>query len=157
MMNKLLIEKVKVSAAGSGMACGPVGGAEVVEVRIRNILRNTVTFYSLAMVDGTLNFFESKESTFDLQMNLASATDADLQKVRDCSTGGYMDAADFLSDVEKLIAKGDEQAMIRKYLFCLLRAGAAEAEHLKALGLGKHIGEFPLPDVCIDDEADDDE
>ena len=157
MMSKLLIEKVKVSADGSGMACGPVGGAEVVEVRIRNILRNAVTFYSLAVVDGTLSFFETRESTFDLQMNLASATDADLQKVRDCSTGGYMDAEDFLSDVESLIAKGDEQAMIRKYLLCLLRAGAAESEHLKALGLGKHIGEFPLPGIRIDDEDGEEE
>lgn len=145
-MKKFLVEDIKVGVSSGGMACGPVGGHVVAEIRIRNTENDTVTWHSLAEVEGTLNFTETSVSTFDIQINENYDDEEAWQIVTDGEAGGYSDYYEFYDD---LASQGcdPEHSLIWKYLAFLVRAGWDETDKAKAEDTGKYLEDIEIP-VC---------
>ena len=79
-MMKYLIRSADRGADEGGMACGPVGGADVAEAEFEDENGN-VFWLSLAEFDGLPNFYRTDRPTFDFQIDIAHITDRRRDKV----------------------------------------------------------------------------
>ena len=158
-MTNLFIEDIKVGIAGGINPCGSETGWVIAEARIRNTADGSISYHSLAEVEGALNFIETKESTFDIQMNVMEADDESNQKVSDGNIGGYDDYNAFYEDLKSQTICDKNHILIWKYLAYMVRSDWDEIEQMKAKSIGKCLGNFKIP-VCdaeqeyLDDYAD---
>lgn len=146
-MSKFLIEDIKVGISEGGIACGPVGGHVIAEARIRNMEDDTVTYHSLAEVDGTLNFTETDESTFDTQIHEDYDDEEAWKLVSDGEAGGYCDYTEFYEDLDCRDICDEDHVLIWKYLAYMVRSDWDEIAAMKAVSVGKCLGDFDIP-VC---------
>ena len=66
-MARYFIEDVNCGVTEGGMACGPVDGSVIAEVKVKTDANETF-YISLAEVIGVPNFFKTDRSTFNEQM-----------------------------------------------------------------------------------------
>lgn len=161
-MKKLFVEDVQVGVSKGGMACGPMSGCVVVEIRLRDMEEGTVKYHSLTEVEGIPNFFETEISTYDQQI-ADDPNDEDFwNMLSEHSVGDFGDYRDFFDDQEEIAANDPERLLVWKYLVSLVRADWNEIDTMKAQSIGKCLGDFEIP-VCdleqdwLDDNADDEE
>ena len=143
-MKQFLIEDVKVGISEGGIACGPIGGAVIAEMKLRSE-DGTVVYHSLSEVEGTLNFYETEESTFERQV--ADDFDDDFVELMQQSyTAGYLDYDEFYEELNKQLPLNNSD-LIHKYLAYVVRTSWDEVDRFKAATVGKQIGNFEIP-VC---------
>ncbi len=146
-MKSFLIEDVRVGISKGGMACGPVGGHVVAEVQVRDMESGEQSWHSLAEVEGTLNFIETNESTFDTQIEEDFDNEEAWQTVKDGDAGGYCDYYEFYDDLTAHDTCDEDHAPIWKLLAYLVRADWDETESFKTECIGKRLNDLEIP-VC---------
>ena len=159
-MKKLFVEDVKVGVSEGGMACGPVSGSVVAEVRLRDPEDSIVKYYSLAEVEGIPNFFETDESTYDRQIE--EVDDVEFwNMLSEHAASDFCGYADFFENQEEMERNDPDSLLIWKYLIYMVRADWDEIEQMKTKSVGKCLGDFEIPvsDVEQDylDEIDEEE
>lgn len=142
-MKRFLIEDVRVGISKGGMACGPVPGNVIGEIALCNEDRET-SYYCMAEVSGTLNFYESRSSLYQGQIeeDFDNSEFADLME--SSFTEGYDSYYDFYEEVNSLQPLS-VTARIRKYLAYIVRADWPEIDHLKKDTIGKIISDIEIP------------
>ena len=149
-MKRFLIEDVRVGISKGGIACGPVPGNVIGEIVLRDEEGNA-TYYCMAEISGTLNFYESESSLYQGQIDedFDNAEFADLME--SSFTEGYDSYNDFYDEVNAMQPLS-VTARIRKYLAYVVRADWPEIDRLKADTIGKLISDVEIP-LC-DAEAE---
>lgn len=141
-MKKFLVEDISVGVSKGGIACGPVNGLVVAEIRLRDTETNEVSFHALTEVGGTLNFTQSDRSTFDIQIK-ENYEDSDSWAIVEAGfSGGYSDYEEFYED---LTTCDKEHQLIWKLLAYLVRAGWDEIAEMKSRYTGKLLNEIEVP------------
>lgn len=157
-MKRFLVEDVKVGVSEGGMACGPVGGSVVGEVRIADTENGTVNFYSLVEVEGIPNFSKTDISVYEQLIREDEGKDF-YDMLFEHAFGDFMGYGDFYESLDGRDLS--EEDMIWKYLVYVVRASWEEVEKMKAESIGRCIGDFEIP-VCdaeeeyMEDTADED-
>ncbi len=134
-MAKHLIEDIKVGVSGGGIACGPVPGSVVTEMKLRDTEDNSVTFYGITEVEGIENYLRSEESLYDIQIADDSSDEEGWKKV-------------YAADVQDY----DEEDPIWKLLYYFVRADWDAVEEMKPKCIGKYLEDIEIPEC---DEEDD--
>ena len=149
-MKRFLIEDVRVGISKGGIACGPVPGNVIGEIVLQDE-DGKATYHCMAEVSGTLNFYESKASLYQGQIDedFDNAEFADL--LESSFTEGYDSYYDFYDEVNAMQALS-VIARIRKYLVYMVRADWPEIDRLKVETIGKLISDIEIP-LC-DEEAE---
>lgn len=147
-MARYFIEDVKCGLGAGGMACGPVSGPVVAEVKVKD--NNDKVFYlSLAEVDGFPNFFQTTESTYDMQVS-QEMTDEDVDYLND----NYIDA-DVEGDYNNLfeMTEEDEELLpLLKYLTYIVRSDWDECKRYQKETKGKYLDEIEIPICDLEEE-----
>ena len=143
-MKKFLIEDISVGVSKGGIACGPVSGLVVAEICLRDTETNAVTYHALTEVGGTLNFTQSNQSTFDIQVKEDYEDKASWIVVEDSYCGGYSDYEEFYNDMS---SSDEKHQRIWKLLACLVRESWNEIAEMKSCYTGKLLDEIEIP-VC---------
>ena len=144
-MKKLIIEEVSVNVSEGGMACGPVSGNVVVEVRVRDDSGKD-SYHGLVECDGIPNIYASGVSRYRKELAMDYAEGEVFPSAED-----YSCYEEFYQDFDALAARDLSHALLLKYLICLARLGWDEVEALKAASVGKPLGSFDIP-VCDAEE-----
>ena len=139
-MAKLLIEDIKVGVTGGGVACGPVPGSVVTEMKLRNTEDDSVMFYGITEVDGIENYLKSNESLYDFQIEDDVSDEAGWEKVYAANVQDY-----------------DEDDPIWKLLYFFVRAEWDAVEEMKPKCIGKFLEDIEIPCVPSDEEDDDED
>ena len=139
-MAKLLIEDIKVGVTGGGVACGPVPGSVVTEMKLRNTEDDSVMFYGITEVDGIENYLKSHESLYDFQIEDDVSDEAGWEKVYAANVQDY-----------------DEDDPIWKLLYFFVRADWGAVEEMKPKCIGKFLEDIEIPCVPSDEEDDDED
>ncbi len=137
-MAKLLVEDIKVGVTGGGIACGPVPGSVVTEMKLRNTEDNSVMFYGITEVEGIENYLRSDESLYDFQIEDDVSDEAGWEKVYAANIQDY-----------------DEDDPIWKLLYFFVRADWDAVEEMKPKCIGKFLEDIEIP--CVSSDEDDDE
>lgn len=133
-MSRYYIEAIKYGEADGGIACGPVGGAIVAEVKIR--IENGEVFYlSLADACGFPNFFKTLESTFEQQLQM----DEDIISVLE---DAFIETGDYEEIFEK---KDSEWFELYRYLIFFVSESEEACKEIEKLSVGKYIDEIEIP------------
>lgn len=142
-MKRFLIEDVRVGISKGGMACGPVPGNVIGEIVLRNE-DGKASYYCMAEVSGTLNFYESSSSLYQGQIDedFDNAEFADLME--SSFTEGYDSYSDFYEEVNSMQPLS-VTARIRKYLAYIVRADWPEIDQMKKDTIGKIISDIEIP------------
>ncbi len=143
-MKKFLVEDISVGVSKGGIACGPVNGLVVAEIRLKDTEANRVVFYALTEVGGTLNFTQSDRSTFDIQMKENYEDSESWAIVEEGFSGGYSDYKEFYEDLPTC---DEEHQRTWKLLAYLVRANWDEIAEMKNHCTGKLLSEIIVP-VC---------
>ncbi len=143
-MKKFLIDDFIAGVSKGGMACGPVGGHVVAELRLINTEDNTVTYHGLSEVEGTLNFTESDVSTYKIQIEEDFENQDAWNIVEAAYAGGYSDYDEFYDDLKTC---DEDHRLIWKLLAYLVRASWEEYDRMKFSFPGKYLSEIEIP-VC---------
>ena len=136
-MAKLLIEDIKVGVTGGGIACGPVPGSVVTEMKLRNTEDNSVMFYGITEVEGIENYLRSDESLYDFQIEDDVSDEAGWEKVYAANVQDY-----------------DEDDPIWKLLYFFVRADWDAVNEMKPKCIGKYLEDIDIPVWDEDDEED---
>ncbi|MBQ3620633.1 MAG: hypothetical protein II940_03035 [Methanosarcinaceae archaeon] len=143
-MMKYLIRNADRGADEGGMACGPVGGADVAEAEFEDENGN-VFWLRLAEFDGLPNFYRTDRPTFDFQIDIAHITDDDIAYLNDT----YIPIGDY----EDIFSnQDDELTELYRYLIWLIRCPEDYVREFIAETVGKYIGDFDIP--MSEDEMD---
>ena len=149
-MKKYLVEDVKVDVDNAGFACGPVPGAVVAELTLRNLESDEVEYHSLAEVEGILHFGKMGKSTFDAQIGKVDDPDV-WEEIGSGIVQAYDNYFDFYSDLYQHKVPSEEMAYAWKLLAYLIYADEDEAEQMKENCIGRCLGDFEIP-VCEEEE-----
>ncbi len=139
-MAKLLIEDIKVGVTGGGVACGPVPGSVVTEMKLRDTENDSVTFYGITEVEGIENYLQSNESLYDFQIKDDLADEAGWEKVYAANIQDY-----------------DEDDPIWKLLYFFVRADWDAVNEMKPKCIGKYLENIEIPRVPSDEEDDEED
>ena len=139
-MAKLLIEDIKVGVTGGGVACGPVPGSVVTEMKLRNTEDDSVMFYGITEVEGIENYLKSDESLYDFQIEDDVSDEAGWEKVYAANIQDY-----------------DEDDPIWKLLYFFVRADWDAVDEMKPRCIGKYLEDIEIPAVPSDEEDDDED
>lgn len=148
-MKKFLVEGINVGVSKGGIACGPVDGLVVAEIRLKDVEANAVIFHALTEVGGTLNFTQSDRSTFDIQVKENYEDQEAWALVEAGYVGGYSDYDEFYED---LATCDEEHRLIWKLLACLVRADSDKFAEIKGRCTGKLLSEIEIP-LCDAEQA----
>ena len=143
-MKKFLIDGFTAGVSKGGMACGPVGGHVVAELRLINTEDNTVSYHSMTEVEGTLNFTESDISTYEIQIKEDYEDKEAWATVEAAYAGGYSDYDEFYEDLKTC---DENHRLIWKLLAYLVRSSWDEYDRMKFRCTGKYLNEIEIP-VC---------
>lgn len=146
-MAYMMIKDIKMGVSNGGMACGPVGGHAVAEICIHDLHYDCDVYHSLAEVEGTLNFTETDESTFDIQINEDDEDKAGWETVTDGESGGFSDYEEFYDELQHDGICNEHYAPIWRCLVYLVRADDASVEAFAASNIGKCLEDITIP-VC---------
>ncbi len=145
------IEDIKVGISDAGMACGPVGGNVIAEVQLRDTDYDEIRFHSMAEVDGTLYFYESDQSLFDI-LCCDDWTDEMLETVEDNEVSDYMDYEEFFDDLEENEKCDGEHEDIWRLLVYLVRASNDDTEKAIKEYVGKPLNSIDIPASDVEQE-----
>ena len=135
-----LIEDIKVGVTGGGVACGPVSGSVVTEMKLRDTADNSAMFYGITEVDGIENYLKSEESFYETQINDNFDDKEAWDKVYAAETQDY-----------------DEDDPIWKLLRFFIRADWDAVEEMKPRCIGKYLEDIVIPVIEDEDDEDDEE
>ena len=138
-----IIEEVKCGVQDGGIACGPVDGAIVAEIRIK--AQEKISYYSLAEVTGIPNFYKSDESLYDSLMD-TDIDDETIKKINRC----FLEIGEYDEVFEN--SKEIEDFPILRYLIYLVRADWDEVENLKVRTIGRDIADIIVPASDVEEE-----
>lgn len=149
-MAKYLIEEVKLDQGKGGMACGPVSGPVIGEVKVKGT--DEKEFYlSLAEVDGLANFYKTERSTIKDQLN-DDWTDEFLHYMNDHFLD---DVGDYYDLFEK--CREDELYEVYRYLIYLVRSEEKDVQPFIKKSVGKYADEIDIPVSDIEEEYNEEE
>lgn len=146
-MARYRVLEAKCGVGIGGMACGPVAGPVVGEIKL--VDENGDEFYlCLAEVDGIPNWFKTDRSTIDEQ--LSNDTEDDLY---DYLNDNYADAGEYEEVFEDTDA---ELYQACRYLIYLVRCDRNQEEPFIRSTVGKYLDdmEIPMSDVEIEYRED---
>lgn len=129
-MAKHLIEDIKVGVSRGGMACGPVSGCVVTEMKLRDPGDDSVRFYGITEVEGIENYLKSEESIYDIQIEDDSTDEAGWKKV-------------YAAEVQDC----DEEDPVWKLLYFFVRADWDAVEDMKSKCIGKCLEDIDIPEL----------
>lgn len=137
------VESVKCGVGNGGMACGPVGGPVVAEIKVRGY-ENKEFYLSLAEVDGIPNFFQTDRSTIREQLN----------KEWDDSFADYLhDHYIEIASYEELFEKEyTEWTQLLRYLMYIVRADWDDFNKYKDAVINRYIYEIFVPMSDLEEE-----
>lgn len=147
-MARFYIEDIKCGLGAGGMSCGPVSGPVVAEAKVKDD-NNEIFYLSLAEVDGFPNFFQTAESTYDMQVS-QEMTDEDIDYLND----NYVDS-DVEGDYNNLfeMTEEDEELLpLLKYLTYIVRADWDECKRFQEETKGKYVDEIEIPMCDLEEE-----
>ncbi len=150
-MAKRLIEGIKVGQSKGGIACGPVSGSIVVELKLRNTEDNSVNYYAIVETESIPTLLESEESLYDLLIEEDYEDESKWAKVEEAQVGGYMAYGEFYESLKDPACYAEEDVPLWKSLIFFTRAGWDEVEEMKPKFIGKHLDEVEIP-VCDAEE-----
>ena len=142
-MKRFLIENVRVGISKGGVACGPIPGNVIGEIVLRNE-DGKASYYCMAEVSGTLNFYESRSSLYQGQIDEDFDNAEFVHLMESSFTEGYDNYYDFYEEVNSLQPLS-VTARIRKYLAYIVRADWPEIDRLKTDTIGKIISDIEIP------------
>ena len=141
-MNRYYIEDIKCDIGVGGIACGPVAGPVIAEAKVKS---DDEEFYmSLAEVDGIPNFFKTKESTYEMQLN-QEMTDEEVEVLQE----NYIKTEDY---EEILSNKDSEWYSLFRYLIYIVRSDWDECERFLKETSGKYLDEIEVPFCDLEEE-----
>ena len=144
-MARYFIEKVKCGIGEGGMACGPVSGPIVAEVKVRE--ENGEIFYlSLAEVDGCPNFFKTEESTYNMQV-FEEMTEEDADRLNE----DYIPVG-LYEEIFQLTEEDDEMFPLYRYLIYIVRADWDECKRFQKETEGKYMDEVEIPMCDLEED-----
>lgn len=161
-MAKWLIEDIQVGVTKGGMACGPMSGSVVAEIKTRNPEENLVFHYGITEVDGIPNFMKSEESLYEFLIKDDTDDEAGWKKVYDANVDDYGDYCDIYDDLADPEAEHSEDARIWKLVAYFVRCPWEEVDEMKKNCIGKFVEDIDIP-VCdreqdyLDDQEEIDE
>ena len=139
-MAKRLIEDIKVGVSGGGVACGPVPGCIVTEMKLRDTGDDSVMFYGITEVDGIENYLKAKESLYEIQISDDFDDKEGWDKVYAADTQDY-----------------DEDDLIWKLLYYFVRADWDAVDEMKPKCIGHYLEDIEIPAMKDEDEEDGEE
>ena len=142
-MSRYRVLEAKCGVGEGGIACGPVGGPVIAEIRLSD--ENSSEFYlSLIEVDGIANWFRTDRSTIDdLLSGNNDESIFDYLNDNSLPLGEYGDVLD---------EKEDELYQAYRYLIYLVRCEMDEAEPFIQSTAGKYLDEIEVPMSDIEEE-----
>lgn len=151
-MAKRLIEDIKVGVSNGGMACGPVGGSVVTELKLRNTKEDTVNYYQIVETDGIATLLESEESLYDILIEENDKDEGTWAKVEEAQVGGYDSYSEFYSDLKDPEVFPEEDVQMWKLLIYFTRANWEEIDKMKPQFTGKYLEDITVPICDVEEE-----
>ena len=134
-MARYRVLEAKCGVGAGGMACGPVSGPVVGEIKLAD--ESGKEFYlCLAEVDGIPNWFKTDRSTIDEQIEETSEDVFDYLNDHYIDIGEYVDVFD---DPEA------ELYQVYRYLIYLVRCEREQEEPFIRSTVGKYLDEMEIP------------
>ncbi len=135
-MARYFIENVKCGVDEGGMACGPIPGSVIGEVKIRTDAGDAF-YFCLAEVMGIPNFYKTDRSTYDDQMG--SDLSDELIEYLDDHNLGEIDYSDVYSNEDP------EDRDLFRYITYIVRSGWDECTSFMEETKGKWLDEIEIP------------
>ena len=152
-MARYRVLEAKCGVGAGGMACGPVGGPVVGEIKLAD--ESGEEFYlCLAEVDGIPNWFRTDRSTIEEQLEESS------DEVFDYLNDHYTDAGEY---VDVFVDTDAELYQAYRYLIYLVRCEMDQVDSFIESTEGKFLDEMEIPmsdleeDYMEDQEEDTEE
>lgn len=142
-MKRFLIEDVRVGISKGGMACGPVSGNVIGEIVLRNEDGKS-SYYCMAEVFGTLNFYESESSIYQGQIDEDFGNAEFVDLMDNSFAEGYENYYVFYEEVNAMQPLS-VTARVRKYLAYIIRSDWPEIDRLRTRTIGKLISDIEIP------------
>ena len=146
-MAKFLIEDIRVGITEGGIACGPVSGNVVTEMKIRNPEEDSVLYYGLTEVEGIPVFIRSEESFYEFQMKDEPDDKAGWDKLNAATVSDYEDYWDLYDNMADPEAEHREDVIVWKLLAYFVRCPGEEVDGMKKACIGKFVEDIDIP-VC---------
>ena len=141
-MARYRVLEAKCGVGTGGMACGPVSGPVVGEIKLAD--ESGKEFYlCLAEVDGIPNWFKTDRSTIDEQIEETSEDVFDYLNDHYIDVGEYVDVFD---DPEA------ELYQVYRYLIYLVRCERDQEEPFIRATAGKYLDEMEIPMSDLEEE-----
>jgi len=141
-MVRYKVLEAKCGVGAGGMACGPVGGPVVGEIKLAD--ESGEEFYlCLAEVDGIPNWFKTDRSTIDEQIEETS------EEVFEYLNDHYIDIGEY---VDVFADPEVELYQAYRYLIYLVRCERDQVEPFIRSTVGKYLDEMEIP--MSDDEEE---
>ena len=134
-MARYRVLEAKCGVGAGGMACGPVGGPIVGEIKLAD--ESSEEFYlCLAEVDGIPNWFKTERSTIDEQIEETS------EEVFEYLNDHYIDIGEYVDVFDDPEA---ELYQACRYLIYLVRCERDQEEPFIRTTVGKYLDEMEIP------------
>ena len=141
-MARYRVLEAKYGVARGGMACGPVAGPVMAEIKLAD--ENGDEFYlNLTEVDGIPNWFKTERSTIEEQIEEKSEEVFEYLNDNNIDIGEYVDV---FADPDA------ELYQACRYLIYLVRCERGEEEPFIQSTVGKYLDEMKIP---MSDEEED--
>ena len=142
-MTRYRVLEAKCGVGVGGMACGPVAGPVVGEIKITD--EDGDEFYlCLAEVDGIPNWFKTDRSTIEEQLS----DEAD-EEMYDYLNDNYADVGEYVDVFEDTDA---ELYQACRYLIYLVRCERDQEEPFIRSTVGKYLDEMVIPMSDVEEE-----
>ena len=151
-MSRYIILEAKCGCSEGGMACGPVGGNVVAEIKVRNEETGEEFYLSDAEVDGTVNIFNTGgESSYELQTGDVSDDDEDAwNELNGCIAATAVCYDEFFEEYPR----DDEDSMVKLYYYLIYIIRTSEKKAAKYIKetVGKAINDIEVPKSDAEEE-----
>ena len=135
-MARYRVMEAKCGVGSGGMACGPVAGPVVGEIKLAD--EDGDGFYlCLAEVDGIPNWFKTDRSTIDEQLS-----DEDEDDLYDYLNDNCVDVGEYEDVFEDTVS---ELYQAYRYLIYLVRCEREQEELFIQSTVGKYLDEMEIP------------
>ena len=148
-MSKYQILDSRYGITEGGMACGPVPGNVIAEVKVRDTETGEEKYFVDEEAFGTVNICMTTESIFDKLMSQPEDDDFWDWLNNEALVLSYSDYGDFYSEL------GDsEQDKLYRYLIYIVRAEEENLEEFMEAQKGKYIDEITIPKTDVEEEME---
>ena len=156
-MAKRIIEDIKVGESAGGIACGPVGGSIVAEMKLRNAEDDSVRYFEIVETEGIPTLLESDESLYDILIEENYEDEQTWSKVEEAQVGGYCGYSEFYDDAKDPETFDEEDVPLWKLLVFFTRAGWEEIDKMKSQFIGQYLEDIEVPVCDVEKEYLDDQ